>query len=929
MIKRITKRFTPKQYLAELLLGLTALLGLYLIVAWSSYTPLDNSWSTASFQTETINKAGAFGAWLIDAFFVFLGYVGHLIPFVIFIVPIYLLKTKAVHSLSVTRIALRSFGFIALIVGLTMMATLLLSNTNYYLAGGVFGGSLVVNLYPTLGKFGCILVGFICAVVGFIFCSGASLIRLIVKFYHWLTMKNQPAEEEHAEHTSVDDLEQIVIEAPQQLAFSDSQLETESTEDEKEEGSENAFVKPEQLINISGLSSPSASEPADVEKLEDKFKGFTVESDNLPNVSISASSSVELPTKEDFSATWKNTQVNRQSVDDSDDIFEENVMPKVSLKTPENTTALYPTYDEPLESENDSLEDELARQFAAQEQARMQEMEVRAKASNAEDALKVILNEPAVSAPKEREIHIENATETTYKPYSDTLIHPAFQQPTNKREKPTTPLPSLDLLEHRPTQAQDITREEILDTSARIEQQLKNFNVKATVQDVLVGPVVTRYELELQPGVKASKVTSIDTDLARALMFRAIRVAEVIPGKPYIGIETPNAHRQIVPLRDVLDSSEFRSSTSLLSMALGKDISGKPVVVDLAKMPHLLVAGSTGSGKSVGVNTMILSLLFRVTPDEVKFIMIDPKVVELSIYNDIPHLLTPVVTDMKKAANALRWCIDEMERRYQLLSALRVRNIEGYNEKIEEYEKLNMPIPNPIWKPGDTMDKMPPPLEKLSYIVVIVDEFADLMMVAGKQIEELIARLAQKARAIGIHLILATQRPSVDVITGLIKANIPSRIAFTVASKIDSRTILDQGGAEALLGRGDMLYSGQGSSDLVRVHGAFMSDDEVARVADDWRARGKPNYIDGILDGADDEDSGEKSTASSGDLDALFDDVVEFVLSTGNTSTSYVQRKFSVGFNRAARIMDQLEEQGILGPMKNGKREILARRSEY
>ena len=347
MIKRITKRFTPKQYLAELLLGLTALLGLYLIVAWSSYTPLDNSWSTASFQTETINKAGAFGAWLIDAFFVFLGYVGHLIPFVIFIVPIYLLKTKAVHSLSATRIALRSFGFIALIVGLTMMATLLLSNTNYYLAGGVFGGSLVVNLYPTIGKFGCILVGFICAVVGFIFCSGASLIRLIVKFYHWLTMKNQPAEEEHAEHTSVDDLEQIVIEAPQQLTFSDSQLETESAEDKKEDESGNAFVKPEQLINISGLSSPSASEPADVEKLEDKFKGFTVESDNLPNVSISAASSVELPTKEDFSATWKNPQVNHQSVDESDDIFEENVMPKVSLKTPENTTALYPTYDEP------------------------------------------------------------------------------------------------------------------------------------------------------------------------------------------------------------------------------------------------------------------------------------------------------------------------------------------------------------------------------------------------------------------------------------------------------------------------------------------------------------------------------------------------------------------------------------------------------
>ena len=516
-----------------------------------------------------------------------------------------------------------------------------------------------------------------------------------------------------------------------------------------------------------------------------------------------------------------------------------------------------------------------------------------------------------------------------YKSYSDSLVHPAFQQPTVKREKPSTPLPSLDLLEHRPAQSQDITREEIMDTSRRIEQQLRNFNIKATVQDVLVGPVVTRYELELQPGVKASKVTGIDTDLARALMFRSIRVAEVIPGKPYIGIETPNAHRQIVPLRDVLDSAEFHNAKALLPMALGKDISGKPVVVDLAKMPHLLVAGATGSGKSVGVNTMILSLLFRVQPEDVKFIMIDPKVVELSVYNDIPHLLTPVVTDMKKAANALRWCVDEMERRYRLLSALRVRNIEGFNEKIDEYEAMGMPIPNPIWKPGDTIDQMPPALKKLSYIVVIVDEFADLMMVAGKQIEELIARLAQKARAIGIHLILATQRPSVYVITGLIKAIVPSRFAFTVPIKLDSRTILDQGGAEALLGRGDMLYSGQGSSDLVRVHGAFMSDDEVVRIADDWRARAKPDYIDGILDGTDDEENTEKTAATGGELDPLFDEVMEFVLSTGTTSVSSIQRKFSVGFNRAARIMDQMEEQGIVSAMQNGKREILAHRPDY
>ena len=529
---------------------------------------------------------------------------------------------------------------------------------------------------------------------------------------------------------------------------------------------------------------------------------------------------------------------------------------------------------------------------------------------------------------QEAEIEKEVAKSTpSYKPYENSLIHPLLQPKTNNAKKPTTPLPALDLLDRRPVAAQDITRAELLETSKRIEQQLRNFNIKAKVMDVLVGPVVTRYELELEAGVKASKVTNIDKDLARALMLSSIRVADVVPGKPYIGIETPNDRRQTVSLRDVLESNEFRQSKAILPMALGKDISGKAVVIDLAKTPHLLVAGSTGSGKSVGINTMILSLLYRVTPEQVKFIMIDPKVVELSIYNGIPHLLTEVVTDMKKAANALRWCVDEMERRYQLLSYLRVRNIEGYNEKIDEAAAMNLPIPDPTWKPGDSMDTMPPALEKLSYIVLIVDEFADLMMVAGKQIEELIARLTQKARAIGIHVILATQRPSVDVITGLIKSNIPSRIAFTVVQRNDSRTILDQNGAEALLGKGDMLYLGNGTTDLIRVHGAFMSDDEVVRVADDWRARGKPNYISSILESVDDENDDDDfvSNGGSDELDPLFDRAVEIVVNTGTTSTSFIQRRLKIGFNRAANIMEQMEEQGIVSEMRNGKRELLSR----
>lgn len=934
MIKRITEKFTPRQYLAELLLGLAALFGLYLIVAWSSYTPLDNSWATAGSNATVINKTGAFGAWLMDGLFVIFGAVANLLPFVVCFVPVYLLKTKAVRQLSCTKIILRLFGFSALLSGLCVMTMLLLSSNAYYLSGGVLGGSLVVNLlYPALGKVGAILVGFIVAAIGFVFCSGASFIRVLVGFYHWLTMKNEPAENQMAEQP-VEELEQIVIQKPAMAKIEDVTPEenniTASQNDETE--ATTPLFQPENLINISGLnphiSSPTlniqAEYPIDNEDNTPMQMGLAMEADNLPSVHISSDTSLHIPTQNDFVPVWHNpSKAQQESAVDFEEVslVESTPMPTVSLRPQPIVESVQ---DEIKNDDDNGIDfDALAAEFAEREAQRFAQADDSVK--SADQTFSISL--PDVEAEEDKVVADKPVAES--KGYSGSLLHPAFQQVTTKREKPSTPLPSLDLLAAHPAQVQNITEEEIRETSHRIEQQLRNFNVKATVKDVLVGPVVTRYELELQPGVKASKVTGIDTDLARALMFRAIRVAEVIPGKPYIGIETPNLHRQMVPLRDVLDSQAFRETSAILPMALGKDISGKPVVVDLAKMPHLLVAGSTGSGKSVGINTMILSLLFRVQPDDVKFIMIDPKVVELSVYNDIPHLLTPVVTDMKKAANALRWCVDEMERRYQLLSMLMVRNIEGFNEKIAEYDAQGMPIPDPLWREGDSMDPIRPYLKKLSYIVVIVDEFADLMMVAGKQIEELIARLAQKARAVGIHLILATQRPSVDVITGLIKANVPSRIAFTVASKIDSRTILDQGGAEALLGRGDMLYSGQGSSDLIRVHGAFMSDDEVVRITNDWRARGRPDYIDGILDGAEDEESGEKSTSSGGELDPLFDEVVEFVLNTGITSTSSVQRKFSVGFNRAARIMEQLEEQGIVSAMQNNKREILARRPDY
>ncbi|MDF7784423.1 DNA translocase FtsK 4TM domain-containing protein [Pantoea stewartii] len=505
----------------------------------------------------------------------------------------------------------------------------------------------------------------------------------------------------------------------------------------------------------------------------------------------------------------------------------------------------------------------------------------------------------------------------------DSLIHPFLMRHEQPLEKPSTPLPSLDLLTAPPEEEEPVDMFALEQTARLVEARLGDYRVKAEVVGISPGPVITRFELDLAPGVKAARISNLSRDLARSLSTTAVRVVEVIPGKPYVGLELPNRHRQTVYLREVLDCPKFRDNPSPLSVVLGKDIAGQPVVADLAKMPHLLVAGTTGSGKSVGVNAMILSMLYKATPEDVRFIMIDPKMLELSVYEGIPHLLTEVVTDMKDAANALRWSVGEMERRYKLMSALGVRNLAGYNEKVAQADAMGRPIPDPFWKPGDSMDMTPPVLEKLPYIVVMVDEFADLMMAVGKKVEELIARLAQKARAAGIHLVLATQRPSVDVITGLIKANIPTRIAFTVSSKIDSRTILDQGGAESLLGMGDMLYMPPNSSMPVRVHGAFVRDQEVHAVVQDWKARGRPQYIESITAGEESEGGG--GIDSDEELDPLFDQAVAFVVDKRRASISGVQRQFRIGYNRAARIIEQMEAQGIVSsPGHNGNREVLS-----
>ncbi|QGW86489.1 DNA translocase FtsK [Enterobacter asburiae] len=622
-------------------------------------------------------------------------------------------------------------------------------------------------------------------------------------------------------------------------------------------------------------------------------------------------------------------------------------------------------HDEPvLEDEEDAAEAELARQFAATQQQRysgeqpaganpfsLSDFEFSPMKDLVDDGPSEPLFTPSVM-PEAAPLRQQPAPQTysqpqqpVQQPYAqpqqapqppqfqqpapqpqESLIHPLLMRNGDSRplQRPSTPLPSLDLLTPPPSEVEPVDTFALEQMARLVEARLADFRIKADVVNYSPGPVITRFELNLAPGVKAARISNLSRDLARSLSTVAVRVVEVIPGKPYVGLELPNKKRQTVYLREVLDNIKFRDNPSPLTVVLGKDIAGDPVVADLAKMPHLLVAGTTGSGKSVGVNAMILSMLYKAQPEDVRFIMIDPKMLELSVYEGIPHLLTEVVTDMKDAANALRWSVNEMERRYKLMSALGVRNLAGYNEKIAQAVRMGRPIPDPYWKPGDSMDAQHPVLEKLPYIVVLVDEFADLMMTVGKKVEELIARLAQKARAAGIHLVLATQRPSVDVITGLIKANIPTRIAFTVSSKIDSRTILDQGGAESLLGMGDMLYSGPNSTSPVRVHGAFVRDEEVHAVVQDWKARGRPQYVDGITSDTESEGGGGGFDGGE-ELDPLFDQAVSFVTEKRKASISGVQRQFRIGYNRAARIIEQMEAQGIVSEQgHNGNREVLA-----
>lgn len=652
-----------------------------------------------------------------------------------------------------------------------------------------------------------------------------------------------------------------------------------------------------------------------------------------------ASYGIKLPSQRAAEEKAREAQRNQydsgdQYNDDEIDAMQQDELARQFAQTQQQRYGEQYQHDVPVNAEDAdaAAEAELARQFAQTQQQRYSgEQPAGANPFSLDDfefsPMKALLDdgphEPLFTPIVEP---VQQPQQPVAPQQQDTLLHPLLMRNGDSRplHKPTTPLPSLDLLTPPPSEVEPVDTFALEQMARLVEARLADFRIKADVVNYSPGPVITRFELNLAPGVKAARISNLSRDLARSLSTVAVRVVEVIPGKPYVGLELPNKKRQTVYLREVLDNAKFRDNPSPLTVVLGKDIAGEPVVADLAKMPHLLVAGTTGSGKSVGVNAMILSMLYKAQPEDVRFIMIDPKMLELSVYEGIPHLLTEVVTDMKDAANALRWCVNEMERRYKLMSALGVRNLAGYNEKIAEADRMMRPIPDPYWKPGDSMDAQHPVLKKEPYIVVLVDEFADLMMTVGKKVEELIARLAQKARAAGIHLVLATQRPSVDVITGLIKANIPTRIAFTVSSKIDSRTILDQAGAESLLGMGDMLYSGPNSTLPVRVHGAFVRDQEVHAVVQDWKARCRPQYVDGITSDSESE-GGAGGFDGAEELDPLFDQAVQFVTEKRKASISGVQRQFRIGYNRAARIIEQMEAQGIVSEQgHNGNREVLA-----
>lgn len=862
-------KFTPMSGLRRIFeTGLIVLTvaALFMLLSLITYHPSDPGWSQTAWGGTVHNAAGSAGAWLADLMFFVFGVFAYIIPVLVVILGWAIFKAPyRLLEVDYFALGLRIIGFIALFLSMSAMGSMNFTDIHNFSSGGLIGDMLYTALLPIFGQLGTTLV---------LLCLIAASITLFTG-WSWLMLAEKIGE-------AVTGVLNFIYTLPSRI--------------------------------VGWFAGKAGYQRVQSDVHDDSFTDDDDEDDFIPSP-VGVDESVIPQRAPRFSFSRKPpVAVQNDDLDDDDvpaPVVTERREPEFNLNPVQNNAARSePTFTASWSALEDDDDWEPTMPWATEDKE----------------------NKPAVTAAVQPAAVSSAPTSVVVQPaapVTPTPLQVAEQALLDRARKKAAigDLPSFNLLETPPPKVQMMSKEELDRIARLVESKLADYNVQARVVGVYPGPVITRFELDLAPGMKASKITGLSRDLARSLSAVSVRVVEVIPGKPYIGLELPNRYRQTVHLREVIDSDAFRNANSPLTLVLGQDIAGEATVVDLAKMPHVLVAGTTGSGKSVGVNAMIISMLYKATPEEVRFIMIDPKMLELSVYEGIPHLLTEVVTDMKDAANALRWCVGEMERRYKLMSVMGVRNLKGYNAKIGAALDSGNPIKDPFWRPNDSFEEEAPDLERLPHIVVVVDEFADMMMMVGKKVEELIARIAQKARAAGIHLILATQRPSVDVITGLIKANIPTRISFQVSSKIDSRTILDQQGAEALLGMGDMLYMPPGDNNPARVHGAFVSDNEVHRVVDDWKLRGEPNYIDEILNGeitAENALPGEQ-TSRDEDLDPLFDEAVEFVVESRRGSTSSVQRRFKIGYNRAARLIEQMEGHGIVSaPGSNGQREVLS-----
>ncbi|NAX18893.1 MULTISPECIES: DNA translocase FtsK [unclassified Vibrio] len=935
-----SSRLNGSQRLKECGLIVAVLASVLLSIALLTFSPADPSWSQTAWGGDIENAGGIIGAWIADTLFFIFGSLAYPIPLMITVLAwVFLRKREENEPLDFVLWGTRLLGLTILILTSCGLADINFDDIWYFSSGGVIGDVLTSLALPTLNLLGSTLVLLFLWGAGFTLLTGISWLSIV----EWLgtmsislgvalinrlrgekdediapvlsPMELSPLESSSADLAVVESSlpnEEYVKSALDAFGAEQYTPAVEVEEELEQTHSPRRFNIHMPAAKTQANTSPEFSETHSDEAPFDRSKQLSATIEELESVALE---------EDDLalsSANWVDERANEHQALASADLDASQEAQQYAWAEDEEVsdpsltmTEVYLDVSrvEPVISNLDVLDEDESDQALAVDLDVMSEDDEPPLGQQDSD---VTVFQNMVSSAQANMAAKQN---------------PFLMQKETNLPKPTEPLPTLELLYHPEKREHFIDREALEEVARLVESKLADYKIQAQVVDIFPGPVITRFELDLAPGVKVSRISSLSMDLARSLSAMAVRVVEVIPGKPYVGLELPNMSRQTVYLSDVIKSRQFQEAKSPTTIVLGQDIAGEALVADLAKMPHVLVAGTTGSGKSVGVNVMILSMLYKASPEDVRFIMIDPKMLELSIYEGIPHLLAEVVTDMKDASNALRWCVGEMERRYKLMSVLGVRNIKGFNDKLKMAAAAGHPIHDPLWREGDSMESEPPLLEKLPYIVVVVDEFADLMMVVGKKVEELIARLAQKARAAGIHLILATQRPSVDVITGLIKANIPTRVAFTVSTKTDSRTILDQSGAESLLGMGDMLYLPPGSSHTIRVHGAFASDEDVHAVVNNWKARGKPNYIEEITYGDQGPEAllpGEKMESDE-EVDPLFDQVVEHVVETRRGSVSGVQRRFKIGYNRAARIVEQLEAQGIVSaPGHNGNREVLS-----